>query len=152
MVSNKKVALEGYEGFLSGISRLLTETRRSAAKSVNSILTTTYWEIGRRIVEFEQRGKTRADYGDKLIKRLAVDLRKRFERGFNKRNLDNMRQVYLLWSKLFSQKDTIRTKNLTAYSPRCYEKVQTVSAQLSWPQYTRLAAVKSKETRDFYKS
>jgi hypothetical protein len=93
MVGKKKVALRGYEGFLSGISELLTEARRSASRAVNSVLTATYWDIGRRIVEYEQRGKNRADYGDRLIKRLSSDLQKRFGRGFNKRNLDNMRRA-----------------------------------------------------------
>ena len=168
MVSNKKVALKGYGGFLSGISELLTEARRSAAKSVNSILTATYWEIGRRIVEFEQCGKARADYGDKLIKCLAADLKKRFGRGFNKRNLDNMRQIYLLWPNLFPNRDKNTPKALKSYRTSTYKKVQTVSAQLpgvpadekahslsallSWSQYVLLSSVKSKEARDFYEA
>ena len=152
MGSNKKVELKGYGNLLSGISGILTEARRSAVKSVNSILTATYWEIGRRIVEFEQRGKRRADYGDKLTKRLEVDLRKRFGRGFNKRNLENMRQVYLLWPKLFPQNATPHFKNLSSCNNRSYKIVQTVSAQLSWSQYVLLVTVKSKEARDFYES
>ena len=152
MVSNKKAVFRGYKGLLSGISGILTEARRSAARSVNSILTATYWEVGRRIVEFEQRGKTRADYGDKLIKRLAVDLRKRFGRGFNKRNLENMRQVYILWPKLFSQKDISPPKNLRGYSLSGYVKVHTVCALLPWCHYRRLATVRAKEARDFYEA
>jgi len=60
---------------------LLAEARRQSARSVNAILTATYWEIGRRIVEFVQRGETRAEYGDEVLERLSSDLTKRFGRG-----------------------------------------------------------------------
>jgi len=152
MVSNKKVALKGYKGFLSGISEILTEARRSAARNVNSVLTATYWDIGRRIVEFEQHGKARADYGDKLIERLSADLKKRFGRGFNKRNLEIMRRVYLFWPKLFLNEGDATPKNLTSCTTSTYGKAQTVSAQLSWSQYILLAAAKSKEACNFYET
>jgi hypothetical protein len=71
-----------YGGLVSGIADLLDQARRSAARTVNSILTATYWEIGRRIVEFEQGGKGRAEYGEALLQRLAGDLTSRFGRGF----------------------------------------------------------------------
>jgi hypothetical protein len=60
-------------------------------------MTATYWEISRRIVEFEQRGKRRAEYGEQLIERLAEDLMKRFGRGFGVDNLQRMRLFYQLW-------------------------------------------------------
>ena len=66
-----------------------------SARSVNSILTTTYWEIGRRIIEFEQGGKARAVYGEGLWKRLAADLTAKYGRGFSKSNLGSMRGFYL---------------------------------------------------------
>ncbi len=150
MESSKKVALKGYADLLSGISGILTEARKSAVKSINSILTATYWEIGRRIVEFEQCGKTRADYGDKLIKRLETDLKERFGRGFNERNLRNMRQVYMLWPKLYLQKNIASPKNLSDYNPETYAKRHTVCAVLPWCHYRRLVTVKSKDARDFY--
>ena len=61
----------GYDDLLSGISELLDAARRTVARRVNGILTATYWEIGRRIVEHEQRGQHRADYGEQVITRLA---------------------------------------------------------------------------------
>jgi hypothetical protein len=64
----------GYDGLVGGISVLLEQSRRTAARTINNVLTATYWEIGRRIVEFEQAGKTRADYGEALLKRLSADL------------------------------------------------------------------------------
>ena len=63
-----------YGGLLTGISDLLDQARRMSARTVNNILTATYWEIGRRIVEYEQGGKARAEYGEELLKRLGEDL------------------------------------------------------------------------------
>ena len=71
-----------YGGLLTGISELLDQARRMSARTVNNVLTATYWEIGRRIVEYEQGGKARAEYGGELLKRLAADLTRRFGRGF----------------------------------------------------------------------
>lgn len=87
----------GYETLLSSVTELLRRGRQNAAKSVDAILTTTYWLVGRRLVEFEQRGKERAVYGSKLLKRLSGDLQSRFGRGFSERNLEQMRQFYLQW-------------------------------------------------------
>jgi len=67
----------------------------SAARSVNAIMTATYWLIGRRMVEGEQKGKCRAGYGLALLARLSEDLTSRCGRGFSKRNLDPMRRFYL---------------------------------------------------------
>ena len=75
-----------YGDLVTGISDLLEHARRMSARSVNSILTATYWEIGRRIVEYEQGGKARAEYGEGLWKRLAADLTAKHGRGFSKSN------------------------------------------------------------------
>ena len=64
---------------------------------MNSITTAVYWEIGRRIVESEQRGQRRADYGERLIERLSSDLTKQFGRGFGTINLWRMRAIYQAW-------------------------------------------------------
>ena len=79
------------------VSTLLEEARRAAARSVNAILTATYWEIGRQIVVFEQEGQERATYGSALLKRLSSDLVARFGRGFSERNLPQMRLFYQHW-------------------------------------------------------
>jgi hypothetical protein len=71
--------------------------RHVAARRINSLMTATYWEIGRRIVEFEQGGSDRTAYGDALIKRLGEDLSARFGRGFAWRNLTQMRAFYQSW-------------------------------------------------------
>ena len=63
-----------YSGLIGGIAELLEAARRSAARTVNALMTATYWEIGRRIVEFEQAGSDRAGYGKKLLAQLSEDL------------------------------------------------------------------------------
>ena len=113
-------------------------------------MTATYWEIGRRIVEFEQGGEARAGYGEQLLERLADDLTKRLGRGFSLRNLRSFRAFYLTWQ--------IR-QTLSAES----EKVQILSAQfdltevarsfpLSWSHYVKLLAVRDAKAREFYEA
>ena len=89
-----------YGVLVTGISELLIQARRMSVRSTNSILTATYWEIGRRIVEFEQGGKARAEYGEGLLKRLGKDLIAQHGRGFSWRNLFRMRGFYLAWEIL----------------------------------------------------
>lgn len=89
------VAVADYSGLLGGVSELLEAARRACARTVNALMTATYWEVGRRIVEFEQGGEKRAGYGTKLIERLSVDLTQRFGRGFGQRNVECMRQFFL---------------------------------------------------------
>ena len=67
-----------YGEIRNDIVALLQAARNASARSVNALMTATYWEIGRRIVESEQRGKQRAEYGETLIKQLAEDLEPRF--------------------------------------------------------------------------
>ena len=86
-----------YSAWSGGIAALLEEARRQSARSVNAILTATYWEIGRRIVEFEQRGVNRAGYGEETLRRLSQDLTKRFGRGFGYINLGMMRRFFMAW-------------------------------------------------------
>jgi hypothetical protein len=86
-----------YPEFVAQLVGLLEQARRSSARSVNAIMTGTYWEVGRRIVEQEQRGKRRAQYGKALLHRLAQDLTTRFGKGFSERNLLAMREFYLAW-------------------------------------------------------
>ncbi len=73
----KPKAVTGYDAMFSGVAGLLEEARRNSVRTVNAIMTATYWEIGRRIVEYEQQGKLRAQYGAQLLERLSLDLNKR---------------------------------------------------------------------------
>ena len=83
-----------YKLLAGNIGEILTRARRGAARAVNAVLTATYWEIGRQIVEFLQDGETRAGYGKELMRRLSDDLTERFGRGFSVDNLELMRHFY----------------------------------------------------------
>lgn len=87
----------GYEGIHDGIVELLDAARQAAARNVNALMTASYWDVGRRIVEAEQKGRQRAGYGDQLIERLSTDLSVRFGRGFGVNNLENMRRFFLTY-------------------------------------------------------
>ncbi len=73
---------DNYTHLVGGIAEILADARRAAARTVNALMTATYWEIGRRIVEFGKGGAERAEYGEKLLGRLSTDLSARFGRGF----------------------------------------------------------------------
>ena len=88
---------ENYDNIRVGIVELLKAARSAAARNVNSIMTATYWEIGRRIVIFEQGGEHRAEYGERLVEQLARDLTRHFGRGFGQTNLNQMRSFYRAW-------------------------------------------------------
>ena len=88
-----------YQDLLEQISRTYTAGRSAALQAVNAQLVQTYWQVGQQIVEFEQGGKDRAEYGAGLIQRLSADLRLRHGKGFSRSNLISMRQFYLLYSK-----------------------------------------------------
>ena len=93
-----------YPGLLGDVSELLETARRTSARTVNAFMTATYWEVGRRIVEFEQGGEKRAEYGEEVLRRLAADLAARHGRGFSVQNLENMRLFYAVCgSKEISQ-------------------------------------------------
>src|SRR5690606_41961630 len=95
VATRKPAALPvGYAGIHGGIVELLDAARQAAARSVNALMTASYWEIGRRIVEAEQKGRRRAGYGDQLMARLSADLTARFGRGFSPDNLENMRRFF----------------------------------------------------------
>ena len=87
----------GYGSLVDRIAGLLESARRTSARAVNAVMTATYWEIGRRIVEFEQGGRKRAEYGEELLGRLSADLTARVGRGFSIDNLELMRRFYLAW-------------------------------------------------------
>jgi hypothetical protein len=106
-----------YGGLIGGIAELLEAARRAAARSVNALMTATYWEIGRRIVEFEQQGQERAGYGEQLLAQLSADLTSRFGRGFGRRNLFQIRAFYLAY------------RSIVQTSSAQLAKEQTLSAQ-----------------------
>ena len=145
-----------YNAMLGRVVELIEEARRASARTVNALMTATYWLIGRHIVEFEQEGKTRAEYGEELAKRLAEDLSNRYGRGFSKRNIEQMRLFYLGWPIAQTLSAQPREEQLVGKS---LSKTQTVSAQLAaprfplpWSAYVRLLSVKNEQTRRFYET
>ena len=95
VTSLRRAADPRYPALIKDLSGLLETARRSSARAVNALMTATYWEIGRRIVEFEQRGAKRAEYGAELLEKLSADLTRRFGRGFSRPNLQRFREFYL---------------------------------------------------------
>lgn len=166
MASPKKRLVQGssaqlgkeYNILLDDLVKVLEAARRAASRVVNTVMTTTYWTVGRRIVEHEQQGATRAEYGATLLKRLAQDLTQHYGRGFSKRNLEQMRRFYVLWP----QSDQSANAAPSTGKHRRTQIAQTVSAQfdpggqpdfpLPWSQYVQLMSVESAEARAFYES
>ncbi|QNI00353.1 PDDEXK nuclease domain-containing protein [Shewanella algae] len=140
-----------YAGIHSGIVELLDTARRTAARSVNALMTASYWEIGRRIVEAEQQGKRRAGYGEQLIERLARDLTQRFGRGFSRQNLQQMRAFFLTWpirQTLSGESSSMPTTQAGYWRLDELAKVFT----LPWSAYVRLLSVKDDHARRFYEA
>ena len=84
-----------YDVMFNRVVSLIDDARGISARTVNALMTATYWRIGRHIVEFEQQGKERAEYGEELLQRLAHDLTRKFGRGFSYPNVNKFRQFYL---------------------------------------------------------
>ena len=116
-----------YNFLINNIGKILEEGRKKAIQSVNQILVQTYWEIGKQIVEYEQKGEEKAEYGTALLSSLSQDLKLRFGKGFSKSNVYLMRQFYLK-----------------------YPKFQTVSGKLSWSHYSELLSIEDDLSRQFY--
>jgi len=175
----KSSTLSGYNSILIDVAHLLESARRASVRTTNAIMTATYWEIGRRIVEFEQKGTQRAEYGKRLLKRLATDLTNRYGRGFSERNLEQMRLFYSYWpisQTLSAKSDERRIAHTPAKiqqtlfaefnkfkSPGSTAIIQTPSEQLSitdlakrfplpWSHYVLLLSIKKPEARAFYEA
>ena len=112
---------------LEDIKTLLQKSRQHLQQTVNTTMVQTYWNIGRLIVEDEQEGKERAEYGKKQLEEIADTLTQEFGKGFDITNLRKMRQFY----KVFPIQDTVRL-------------------ELSWSHYRRLMRIENKEAREWY--
>jgi predicted nuclease of restriction endonuclease-like (RecB) superfamily len=143
-----KLPSEPYRELLSGVVRLIEQARFAAVRSVNVVLTSTYWLVGQRIVTHEQSGSARAGYGQTLLKRLAQDLTVQLGRGFSERNLEQMRLFYLGWPN---------PQTVSAESA-ALSISQTLSAKsssyplfpLPWSHYVRLLSVADPDARTYY--
>lgn len=148
--------MPAYDTILSGMVDLLEQARRASARAVNSIMTATYWEIGRRIVEFEQGGKIRAEYGEELLQRLSTDLCSSFGRGFSIRNLRTFRLFYANWpirQTLSAElSESIKSRKIRATDEQFSIRDIAARFPLPWSQYVLLLAVKNPEARSFYET
>ncbi len=158
-LAGPKPKIAGYEAFLAGVTGLLESARRGAARAVNSLITATYWEIGRRMVQLEQGGESRADYGEYLMDRLSADLSVRYGRGFSRRAVYQMRAFYLAYPAIVQTPSAqfVATAQLPPeVNPLI---VQSPIAQLpsprfplTWTHYVRMLAVKNESARNFYET
>ena len=125
--TEKNVSLTNQETFVGEIRTIIDNARSAAIRSVDFNRVQMYWNIGRRIVEEEQHGKERADYGTYLIKNLAKELEPEYGSGFGVRQLEQSRQFY-----------------------RTYPIANTLRSQLNWSQYRRLIQIEDPDKREYY--
>jgi predicted nuclease of restriction endonuclease-like (RecB) superfamily len=116
-----------YQDLIDQIGTLLKQGRQKAAQSVNTILVNTYWEIGKYIVEFEQKGEFKSEYGSQLIDRLSKDLTFSFGKGFSRSNIFQIRLFYIK-----------------------FQKIQTLSGQLTWSHYSEILKAENNLEIGFY--
>lgn len=126
-MENALFTLGHYAQLLEQIGTALESGRRKVYQAANMGLLLTYWEVGRHIVEYEQQGSERAEYGDSLLKRLSKDLTQRHGKGFSQSNVYCMRQFF---------------QRLPIF--------QTVSGKLSWGHYCEILSLDSDLERGFY--
>lgn len=116
-----------YQQLVSGIGQLLATGRKNAAQQINTVLVYTYWEIGRYIVEYEQKGNEKAEYGSQLFDKLSKDLTKSYGKGFSRSNLLYMRKLY-----------------------NSFPKRETLSHKLTWSHYFEILKSDSELEISFY--
>jgi predicted nuclease of restriction endonuclease-like (RecB) superfamily len=116
--------------FVANIKAILELARQKAYSAINTAMVEAYWHVGKHIVEQEQSGQQRAEYGTQLLKILSSELTTSFGKGFSERNLRNFRQFYVVFPNV--------------------EIWQTVSAELSWSHYQLIMRVSNLDARNYY--
>ena len=133
IATNKTFAIAS--NVISDIKQIVAQSRQQAYAAVNQAMVQAYWQIGKRIVEEEQQGKERADYGKQLLKQLSVALTEEFGKGFSVQNIYYFRQFYLTFPEIF-------------HTP-C-GKFATPWRILTWSHYRRLLSVTNDDARNWY--
>ena len=153
-----------YQALVGGIADVIDDAKRAAVRSVNTAMTAAYWLVGRHIVEFEQGGKERADYGAALLHRLAADLVQHLGRGFSRPNLQQMRLFYLAYPphqicQTLSGKSQRLARPPIRQTPSGKFDAHELGPQdlvaafpLPWSAYVRLLSVKNPNARTFYET
>jgi predicted nuclease of restriction endonuclease-like (RecB) superfamily len=132
--SNEQIFRSVLGEFYESIAGVLRTARSNAYRAVNFMMVEAYWNIGRMIVEEEQQGRERANYGAALIKNLSLRLTEEFGRGFTERNLWHIRQFYLVFPPEGPES----------------QKLHTLCAQLTWSHYRLLMRLEKPEARQWY--
>lgn len=161
-----------YSTLVTDLASLIDQGRRTAVRYVNTALVATYWLVGRRVVEYEQEGKERAEYGEALLKRLSGDLTKQFGKGWGEPHLRAIRQFYLIYGDIEKRytlcsesgkpdETNIRHTPCIELSPSQIlpSKLQTLSVEffntlfpLSWSHYRLLMRLDEPFKRELYES
>jgi len=151
-------AIVGYERILTDVVAVLESARCASGRAVNAFMTASYWQVGRRIVEWEQGGSGRAAYGEYLIDRLSADLTTRFGRGYSRRAVYQMRSFYLAYptapimqspiAQLPSDAPTAIVQSAIAQLPHA----RPPQFPLTWTHYVRLLSIKDADARAFYEA
>lgn len=127
--------LNDASNIISDIKSIVAQSRQQAYAAVNQAMVNAYWQIGKRIVEEEQQGKVRADYGKRLLKQLSAALTEEFGKGFSVQNLYSFRQFYITFPEMF-------------HTP--FGKFSTPWRILTWSHYKRLMHVTNADARNWY--
>jgi predicted nuclease of restriction endonuclease-like (RecB) superfamily len=127
--------------YISQIKKILIDARKKSYIAINNSMIEAYWLIGKKIVEEEQNGNDRANYGEELLKNLSRELSKEFGKGFSITNLQNFRKFYVIYNDWQIDSNSENSE---------FPIQQTLSAKLSWSHYERLIRVENKEARAYY--
>ena len=136
----KKEIKDSSKVLLTKIYDLLSESRKYVAKSINLTLVNTYFELGRLIVEDEQNGKYRANYGMTTLKDLSSKLTEKFGKGFSVQNLERMRRFFLIYKGRIGE--TGKSSTVSG--------IFNDSFKLSWSHYALLLKIQERNEREFY--
>ena len=156
MKSNIMKVKTSENNLYDNIKSLLINARKNVVRNINQAMVYTYFEIGRIIIEDEQRGEYRAEYGKQVLIELSTRLGKEFGRGFSVDNLQNMRNFYLCYSPSTSYENDIKIyekvsrKSYTQISQTAVDHLQNYNFLLSWSHYLKLIRIEDNAERKFY--
>ena len=126
---NELTENKGYKELIENIGSVFNKAKSKIISAINVEMLDAYWNIGKYIVEFEQKGKLKAEYGSKLLLKISKDLKLQYGKGFSRSNLSYMRQFYIK-----------------------YPNRETVSHKLSWSHYFELLKIDDDLAREFYQN
>ncbi|MCX5748071.1 MAG: DUF1016 N-terminal domain-containing protein, partial [Proteobacteria bacterium] len=132
------------------IAAILTEARRSVARTINVAMVQAYWHVGREIVQEEQQGEHRAEYGTALMKRLSERLTKEFGAGFGISNLKEIRRFFVTFPNGSGIGRTLSGLSAIGQTPSGLSAAIPFPQSLSWSHYVTLMRVTNENARSFY--